>query len=378
MKARNGILAVTLGFLLWLMIGFGFTTIQYQNFFDWLIFKVPSNELNLGFVILAVFALASAILLRATMGNGSNIEELRKANGKLTSLLDNLPVGVYRIASNGQVLQANRQFAKTLGYETTKELRSLDLNEVYTNKLDRHVHLEKLREGPVFAEFEIRRKDGRTVWIREYPKATLRIDGTIDYVDAVCVETHGMDAIMRDLAEHKRLQSMKDNFTVAVTHELRTPLVSIKGYIDHIMEKEPNFSDSVKMQLEVVKRNADKLLQLTNDLLNIQGTQEGKLEIKPEKLNIQETLRQCTEEIQPLLIGKKQEVTLEVSDKPILVLGDRLRLSEVMMNLLNNASKFGPDGGRITIRVEDGETVGHCLRSRQRNRDREEGPRPSL
>jgi two-component system sensor histidine kinase VicK len=219
------------------------------------------------------------------------------------------------------------------------------------------VYLERLREAPVFAEFELQRNDGRTVWVREYPRATLSPDGTIEYVDGVCVETHGIDAIMRDITEHKKLQSMKDHFIVAVTHELRTPLVSIKGYVDHIMAKEPDLSTSIRSKIEVVRRNTDRLLELTNDLLNVQDFETGRLEIRPEKLPLQDTLKQCIEEIQPLLRDKKQEVKLEVTDKTLLVVADRLRLSEVVMNLLSNANKFTQNGGRIIIRVEEDDTA---------------------
>ena len=155
---------------------------------------------------------------------------------------------------------------------------------------------------------------------------------------------------MRDITEHKRLESMKDNFIVTVTHELRTPLVSIKGYVDHIIESESKLNPTIKPQLDVVRRNADRLLELTNDLLNIQSFENGKLDVTVEKLNLQEILAEYIEEAQPLFRSKKQVVKLDAPDKPLLVLGNRLRLGEVMMNLLDNASKFTPEKGHIIIR----------------------------
>jgi PAS domain S-box-containing protein len=357
MKSRTALILFSFGFLLWLMIGFGFTQIAYQSFFDWLIFKVPSNELNLGILTWIVFAAAGVVLAKNSLAQDSKAEEMGKTSDELTSLLNNLPVGVYRISPTGGILQTNRQFARTLGFESIQELRNINLNEVYLNKADRQAYLERLREGPQFAEFEIRRKDGRTVWVREYPRATLKVDGTIDYIDGVCVETHGIEAIMRDITEHKRLERMKDNFIVTVTHELRTPLVSIKGYVDHITESESGIPSSIKPQLDVVRRNTDRLLDLTNDLLNIQSFENGKLDVTLEKLNLQETLANYIEETQPLFRSKKQVVKLEAPEKPLLVLGNRLRLGEVMMNLLNNANKFTPEEGHIVVRVEDGDAA---------------------
>jgi PAS domain S-box-containing protein len=358
MKFRSTLILLSLGLLLWfLTAAYDYLTMPAQSFLDWLIFRIPTSELHLRIIALTVFALSGLILGRNSLFQESRIEELSRSINKYAALLNNLPVGVYRATPEGKILDANRQFAEILGYKEPRELQSINLNEAYTNKPDRQEHLKKLLEGPVFAEFELRRTDGRTVWVREYPKATMEADGTIAYIDGVCVETHGIDAIMRDITEHKRLQSMKDHFIVAVTHELRTPLVSIKGYVDHIIAKEPNLSDSLRSKIEVVKRNTDRLLELTDDLLNIQDMETGRLEFKFETINLHETFVQCLEDIQPILREKGQEVRLEVPGKPIPVLCDRLRLNEILMNLLTNANKFTPRDRSITIRVEEDDTT---------------------
>jgi two-component system sensor histidine kinase VicK len=357
MKGRSTFIIILLGIFFWVLsAALDAILIPSQSLFDWLIFNVPSNELNLRIATLIAFIVAGVVLSKNTMAQESKIHNLGKSNDRFTALLDNLPVGVYRATPNGKILQANRQFAKTLGYEDSKQLGDVNLNEVYVSKADRQAYLERLREAPVFSEFELRRRDGRTVWVREYPRATLDSDRTIKYIDGICVETQGIDAIMRDITEHKRLENMKDNFIVAVTHELRTPLVSIRGYVDHITTKEPNLSDSIRSKMEVVSRNTNRLLELTNDLLSIQDMETGRLEIKHEKLSLHEILTQCIEEIQPFLREKEQEVRLEVIDETLLVVGDRLRLSEVIINLLNNATKFTPHGGHIIIRAEEDKT----------------------
>ena len=340
---------------------FDYLTLSSQSFFDSLIFNIPNKELLFRTVVLTVFAVAGLALSRNSMNQyaklKNSIKELEKSNEEYASLLNNLPVGVYRATVDGRILDANRRFAEILGYQEVKELHAVNLNDAYVDRFDRQEHIQRLREAPVFAEFELRTTDGRTVWVRDYPKATINTNGTIAYVDGVCVETHGIDAIMRDITEHKRLQNMKDHFIVAVTHELRTPLVSIKGYVDHIITKETDLSNSLRSKIEVVKRNTDRLLQLTNDLLNVEDMENGRLEFKFETLNLHEAITQCLEEIQPLLKDKGQEVRLEVPGKALPILCDRLRLNEVLTNLLTNANKFTPNSGSITIRVEEDETT---------------------
>jgi len=356
MKKKTALTLVTVGLLFWTLSAIvDYITPPVQPFLDLLLLNVPSQSL-----FFRVFILSMLVMTAVLIGKNSNspnqessVDELRKSNEKYVSLLNNLPVGVYRATLDGRILNANRQFAEILGYKDPCELRNVNLNDICVDKSGRQEHLERLRDAPLFVEFELQRADGRTIWIRDYPKASLDTNGTIAHIDGVCVQTQGIDAIMRDLTEHKRLRNMKDHFIVAVTHELRTPLVSIKGYVDHIITREPNLSSSLKSKIEVVKRNTDRLLQLTDDLLNVQNMESGRLEFKFETLNLQETLTQCIDEIQPLLKDKGQEIRLEIPGNPLPVVCDRLRLNEVLMNILSNANKFTPNGGSIIIRVEE-------------------------
>jgi PAS domain S-box-containing protein len=357
MKNRVTFLA-SLGISLWILDAL-FETLASPNvsFINSLVLGVPIDRMLFRIAIIAALTVAGIILARDSLSRDLKIKELKKSEDKYASLLNNLPVGVYRITPDGKILEANRQFAEILGYQEPEELKNVNLNSLYVNKLDRHTQLERLRESSVFAEFELRQKDGGTVWVRDYPKATLRPDRTIDCIDGVCVETRGLDAIVRGITEHKRLQSMKDQLLVAVTHELRTPLVSIKGYIDLILSKEADLSKSLRSEIEIVKRNVDRLLNLTNDLLNVQDFEAGRMELKFETLNLHEPLAQCIEEMQPLLREKKQEIRLEIPARPLPIVGDRLRLNEALTNLLTNANKFAPPGGSIIIRVEEDETT---------------------
>jgi two-component system phosphate regulon sensor histidine kinase PhoR len=354
METRHVMVMLLLGMFLWLL-NTAFTILTFPNLFflNALILQVPIDQLILRIITLVVFASLGVLLSRTSAFTGSRmVKELKRSKEMYETLLENLPVGVYRITGNGQIVWANHQFAQMLGCKK-EELQNVNLNEICVNGLDRQGQLEKLREAPVFAEFEIRPKENAPVWVRDYPRATLNDTGKIVYIDGVCMETHAVNALVRDITERKRLENMKDQFFAAVTHELRTPLVSIKGYVDHIMTKEPNLSRNVRSQIEIVKRNTQRLLDLTEDLLNIQYMETGRLELKFEALNLQEILTQCVEEIQPLVNDKGQEVRLEIPGKTLLVVGDRLRLVEVLMNLLQNANKFSPNGGSLIVRVEE-------------------------
>jgi two-component system sensor histidine kinase ChiS len=147
---------------------------------------------------------------------------------------------------------------------------------------------------------------------------------------------------------------MKDRFISIATHELRTPLVSIKGYVDYILlGKIGQLPEKIASSLEVVRRNTDRLLYLTDDLLDIQRISSGRLQLTFESLNLREIIENCIEEAQPFLSGKKQSLHLEVPERLLMVKGDCVRLSQVLANLLHNASKFTPEGSSITLRMTE-------------------------
>jgi len=275
------------------------------------------------------------------------------------SMLDNLPVGVYRAKSNGEILEANRTFVRMLGYADLAEIKQVNLKNVFVRESDRVGLLEKLRSTTVFAEFELRRKNEETIWVRDYPKATLASTGNVDYMDGVIVQTYGIEAIVHDITEHRKLEIMKDQFISAVTHELRTPLISIKGYVDYVLAEDQNAPlENVRASIEIVKRNADRLLALTNDLLDIQRMESGKLQLKLQDVDVRDLLRKCVDEIHPLLDQKYQHLHLQIPNGALKVQADPLRLDQVIMNLLNNATKFTAEGGHITIGVKEVNSTG--------------------
>jgi two-component system phosphate regulon sensor histidine kinase PhoR len=338
---RRAVLGILIFFILvWVVIG---TSIAHYGAF--------SAE---AFLALPIGALALFFGIRLMRSGQDASDKETMPYERLRSMLDNLPVGVYRATSDGRILEANRTFAELLGYDNVDEIKSVNLDDVYVRKADRINHLEKLRDAPVFAEFELKRKDGRTIWVRDYPKATLANSGYVDYMDGVLVQTQGIEAIVRDLTERRRLEIMKDHFISAATHELRTPLVSIKGYADFILAENPDsLIGNIRPYVEVMKRNADRLLELTNDLLDVQRMESGRVQLKLQQVDIRSLVRECVQEVQPLLNQKSHHLHMMIPSGALNIRGDPLRLSQVLWNIMNNAIKFTPDGGDVTVSIEE-------------------------
>jgi signal transduction histidine kinase len=147
------------------------------------------------------------------------------------------------------------------------------------------------------------------------------------------------------------LDKMKDEFVALISHELRTPLTSIRGYVELLREDlvtaTPEQQDKF---LSVVERNADRLLSLVNDLLLMAQIEVGKLDLTCFETDLVTLAEECVTAAQPVAEERQIEVTLAAPSRPLLN-ADRPRLAQVLDNLLANALKFTPPGGRAEIRV---------------------------
>lgn len=151
----------------------------------------------------------------------------------------------------------------------------------------------------------------------------------------------------------RTLEKMRNEFVADVTDELLTPLASMKSYVDYVLEEKELLPLEVRKVLEVVRRGNDRLLSLTNSLLDIRRMKSGRLQLKLEPLDFREVIEPCIAEVQPVF-NKRQSFRSEVPERPLLIWGDQARLSQVLINLLSNAAKFAPEG-EITLLVKETE-----------------------
>jgi signal transduction histidine kinase len=156
---------------------------------------------------------------------------------------------------------------------------------------------------------------------------------------------------LREDAERLReLDRMKDEFISLVSHELRTPLTSIRGYVE-LLEEDERLSDEQQRYLAVVGRNTSRLLDLVGDLLFLAQVDAGKLafELRPVELDL--LVEECVEASLPAADAKGIELVSSAQRLPSPLQGDPGRLAQVLDNLVSNALKFTPAGGRVEVRL---------------------------
>jgi PAS domain S-box-containing protein len=167
------------------------------------------------------------------------------------------------------------------------------------------------------------------------------------------------EAAQHDLAAQnerlRELDRLKDEFIALVSHELRTPLTSIRGYTELLLDEEAGeLSADQRQFLGVVERNAHRLLHLVGDLLFLAQVEAGKLVLELGALDVGSIASESVEAARPQAETKGITITLATSPVP-LVGGDRARIGQLVDNLVSNAIKFTPEGGRVDVRVRAGE-----------------------
>jgi signal transduction histidine kinase len=160
------------------------------------------------------------------------------------------------------------------------------------------------------------------------------------------------EAIQRLLAEQnerlREVDRMKDEFVSLVSHELRTPLTSIRGYLELLMDEGGELTPEQLRFLKVVDRNSQRLLELVGDLLFLAQLDAGKFALEHGDVDLATLVHESLEACRPLAESKQIELAERVDEVPTLV-GDHARIAQVLDNLVSNALKFTPSGGRVSV-----------------------------
>jgi len=150
-----------------------------------------------------------------------------------------------------------------------------------------------------------------------------------------------------DISEIKQLETIKRDFITNVSHELKTPLTSIKGFIETL---EAETKEANPTYLNIIKRNTDRLINIVHDLLLLSHLEDKATSLKKEDVNIKQILDTIILPFEPLIKKKKLTFSLQADEQLSLIKGDPFKLEDLFVNLLDNAIKYTEKGG-ITVKL---------------------------
>ncbi len=317
-------------------------------------------------------------VLRKEEENRKNLEiqydELRKIHEtfvitekKYRDLYENSPDLLRSINSDGIIIDCNKSYAKSLDY-TKKEIIGKSIFE-HTAERSR----EELREG--IEEWQKTGKiSNKEIWLQRkggsiFPTllsgtnlydenenivgrtVSLRDISELYLVRQEVERSH--EKIRKQFEELKRLDQKKDEFLAMITHELKTPLVPIKGYIELLLsEKFGPLTQMQKEKISIIKHSTDVMLKLVSDLLDVQKIELGELRLEKKRHDLVSIIQETIRSIMQVAEQRRIEMISELDSQAVPCLCDKIRIEQVLANLINNAMNFCPkNGGRIMIKL---------------------------
>lgn len=274
--------------------------------------------------------------------------EAEEARGEARAVLDATEEAMILVGPDGRIASVNRRCAEIfgldepgpVGLEADGEAVHAYITRVFGNSRDEECLAMHLAGQEQAVPCDLKQR-----WPVERDLAlSCRLVAAADGTPL------GRLFAFRDVTRERALGRLKDEFVSHVSHELRTPLTSIKGYSDLLLSGEVgNLSDEQREFLEIIKQNADREVALVNDLLDLSRIEAGKVELTRAPLDLCALLEGTSVSFRPQLAAKQQALTTDLPPVLPSILGDINRLAQVFTNLLSNAHKYTPHGGRITI-----------------------------
>jgi signal transduction histidine kinase/ActR/RegA family two-component response regulator len=165
-------------------------------------------------------------------------------------------------------------------------------------------------------------------------------------------ESGGVVWTVRDTTERARLERAKSDFVATASHELRSPLTSIKGFVELLHRSPEGMSERQREFVDIVLRSTDRLTDLVNDLLDVARIEADSVEINRRPIDVGEAVREVTELMGPRIAEKRQYLGVHVAPTVPLALADPGRVRQIIANLVTNAHLYTADQGRIQVAVE--------------------------
>ena len=255
------------------------------------------------------------------------------------------------------VMSWNQGAERTFGY-TAEEMigRSIILLLPPDRQSEEAQILARLHRGERVEHYETvrRRKDGELIDVSLTISPIRNEEGIIVGASKIARDVTKQKEALRKLAEAheqlKRADTMKAEFLATLSHELRTPLNAILGWVQIL--KNGATDDDLEQAVPIIERNVRAQAQLIEDLLDMSRIESGKLSLDIQPVDLAEIVNASIETVRPAAQGKEIRLTSAFSSIDGVVMGDKNRLQQVLWNLVINAVKFTPKGGRVHIIIE--------------------------
>ncbi len=291
-------------------------------------------------------------------------ETLRVSEHRFRTMADTMPAMVAIFQGTGHAY-VNPTSQAIMGYSREELFNLSFLDYVHPDfrqkVMERSVARQKGEKVESRYEIRLVAKDGRNLWV-DFSATPIEYDGmpailgiAIDITQRKEMET----ALRRAMEEAEAASRAKSTFLANMSHEIRTPMNAVLGMTDLVLDTE--LTRDQRQHLETARDSAESLLAIINDILDFSKIEAGKLELELAPFNLRETVEDTVRSLAVRAHGQGIELACRIApDTPEMVVGDRVRLRQVLTNLVGNAVKFTPRGEVVMDVHSAGNGDGHA------------------
>ncbi len=307
-------------------------------------------------------------------------QALQASEEKYRSLVDNLNVGIFRSSVDDQILSANHALVRILGFDSAEELMQLPAIVRYAVPTQNEKLFTKLREHGEIKDFEVEilRKDSSAVCVSISSILVHDDKGNPLFIDGMLEDITKRKKIEAELAKERaslaskveertaelsqanaelaRASRLKNEFLANMSHELRTPLNAILTMSELL--KDGIYGKINEEQLKAVghiENGGYHLLSLITDILDLSKIEAGQVRLEPADIIIDGVCRSSMQFVKEIATKKKISVLFASDDNVKTIFADERAVKQILVNLLNNAIKFTPNNGKVTLELHGDE-----------------------
>jgi PAS domain S-box-containing protein len=275
---------------------------------------------------------------------------LRESEGRFRVLCTSAPIAIFQLDAAGHCV-----YVSPLWPATTGQAPEAALGMGWTEAIGPGAAAAVIAswraaivEGRAWTHEQaiIRRADGERRWLYVTASPILADQGRpVGHVGIV------EDVTARKQTEEQLIQAdrRKDEFLAMLGHELRNPLAAIGNAV--LVARTPGLENRREWSLQVIKRQVEQLSKLIDDLMDASRVRLGKIELRRDHIELTQVLSRAIDAVQPLVDERRQRIEVSLPNHPLEVIADPMRLEQVFVNLLSNASKYSHDEGPIFVTV---------------------------
>ncbi|WP_317166034.1 CheR family methyltransferase [Spirosoma arboris] len=285
-------------------------------------------------------------------------KQAEEAHSFLASIVESSQDSVLTVNFNGIITSWNQASEALYGYSAGEVIgQPLSLLTLPQDLVKVLRDTEKIKQAQRVETYE-------TIRVNKAGQ-TLDLEVVLSPVKDAAGQVIGVSTVARDITRRKAAEGVlresdrrKDEFLAMLAHELRNPLAPVRHTLQ-LLQLSPAQNEPISSAIAVMSRQVDQLVRLVDDLLDVSRINQGKIALQPALLDVGTLLTHAVDTVRPLYESLPRELSVSVPTEPLYVLGDAIRLTQVVTNLLTNAARYTLEGGQVWVELDQ---VGNQVR----------------